>query len=523
MSFARSPASQTSGSRPSPTTSEGPTTPPSRRHILRHLSLFSVLATIPFTTTTLAESPADTTDKPQARGQASDKFTLASAHEPGEVRQVTLKIEAAGELKLNADGQKVVRRPVQVAAEFAYEETTGPNSIPVRHYAQAEAKLQVGNTSFPTQLTEQHRVVAIHREREQVTLYSPLGPLTRDELDLLQAPGNSDDLAELLPAHPVAIGESWKIPETALARLLWLEAVSESSVAATLKSVTDSVALVTLQGPVSGAVGGISTDIDLQGKLNVDLRDKLLNWLALGIKENRSIGHAEPGFETTTQVKLATRRTNSAAHLTRPLLASLPTDYQSGSSLLQYESTEGRFRALLDRRWRVMVNRHDLTVLRLVDHGDLVAQCNLSRLPALAPGKQLPLEELQDDIKQSLGKNFRQFVEASQAQTDDGLRVLRATVVGEASDLAVQWNYYHVSNEQGQRLALVFTFESNLAERFADIDRPLVASLQFLTDPEPTQAPDKKTEPAKSAAKDAKPAAPAESTSLKKSSPKTQR
>ena len=141
MSSARSTTSLTSGSRPRPTTAEGLTTPSSRRHFLRHLTIFSLLASFPLASSTLADSPADTADKPKEKGKATEKFTLASAHEPGEVRQVTLKIEAAGDLKLNADGQKVVRRPVQVAAEFAYEETTAPNKTPVRHYTQAAAKM----------------------------------------------------------------------------------------------------------------------------------------------------------------------------------------------------------------------------------------------------------------------------------------------------------------------------------------------------------------------------------------------
>ena len=76
------------------------------------------------------------------------------------------------------------------------------------------------------------------------------------------------------------------------------------------------------------------------------------------------------------------------------------------------------------------------------------------------------------------------------------------TVVGESSDIAVQWNYYHVSNDKGQRMAVVFTFESSLLDRFADIDRPLVAALQFLDDPEPTPG---KPEAAKADATSAKP------------------
>lgn len=406
-----------------------------------------------------------------------------------QLRQAVLKIESAGDLKLNAAGQQVERRPLQVSATFTFDETTTSEGIVVRHYSDAQALLRVGKSKFQTRLRDERRVIAAHRAEEHVTLYSPLGPLSRDELELLQSPGNNIRPAELLSDEEVAVGESWTLDAGVLARLLWLDAVSSSQVTATLENVTDGIALVTFTGPVGGAVGGIATDIDLQGKLNYDLQQSQVTWLTLGIQEKRSIGHAEPGFETSTQVKLALRPQKSSAELAPAALKALPLRFDPAQALLAYESTEGRFRALLDRRWRVMVDRADLTVLRLIDRGDLIAQCNLSRLPALAPGKQLPLEELQDDIKQSLGKNFRQFAEASQSQTDEELRILRVTAVGEASDLAVQWNYYHLSNEQGQRLALVFTFESNLAERFAEADRALVASLEFLADPAPTTAP----------------------------------
>ncbi|MFO0901421.1 MAG: hypothetical protein U0939_00395 [Pirellulales bacterium] len=421
-----------------------------------------------------------------AHAAEDDKVDFQPERPLGSLRQAVIQLASTGELKLNADGQKVTKRPVQVAAQMAYDETLTDKRAVVRHYTQAQAELLVGKTRFTPQLDDAHHTLALHRDGEQAILYSPLGPLTRDELELAQVPGTAAPAEELLSLEPVGVNQTWAIPDAVLARLLWLDAVSSCDVQATLKSVSDDVALVTLQGPISGAVGGVATEIDLQAKLNYDLRQQLVTWLALQIQENRSIGHAAPGFETKSQIKLAFRPLESSPHLSTEYLATLPLEYQPGSALLQYESSEGRFRALLDRRWRLMVDRHDLTVLRLVDRGDLVAQCNLSRLPALAPGKQLPLEELQDDIKNSLGKNFRQFVEASQSVTDEGLRILRATVVGESSEISVQWNYYHVSNDKGQRLAIVFTFESSLLDRFADLDRSLVASLQFLDDPEPT-------------------------------------
>ena len=56
-----------------------------------------------------------------------------------------------------------------------------------------------------------------------------------------------------------------------------------------------------------------------------------------------------------------------------------------------------------------------------------------SDLPA---GKQVSMDELQADIKQSLEKNFQEFLEAKpQAVTDDGLRMLRVVAAGESSEL----------------------------------------------------------------------------------------
>ncbi|MEY4178508.1 MAG: hypothetical protein RLY70_2082 [Planctomycetota bacterium] len=492
--------------------------------------------------------------QPSAGKDVPQKIRFRKSPRADDRLQAVLKIETTGELKLNADGRKVSRSPVEAAAELAFDECLTADGLALRHYTKAEATLKVGNKTFPSRLRDNRRYVAARLEplpepaspasptsppssaspsspasptvpdagpkadrapskapdsgskstvpTQEVStaasrslrgpgtclLYSPQGPLHRDELELLQVPGNGPPLTELLGDGELAPGDSWPVPPETLAQLLWLEAVSSSAVTAVLKSIEGSVALISLEGSVAGAVGGVATDIDLTGKLNYDTQQQLVVWCALSIKENRSIGHAEPGFETTTQLRMATRRGEPAKTLVPTAYSGLPLTYERGQSLLEYVSAEGRFQMLLDRRWRLMVDRHDLTVLRLVDRGDLVAQCNASRLPALAPGKELPLDELQEDIRQSLGKNLRQFIEASVSRTDEGLRILRVAAAGEAAEIPVQWNYYHISNAKGQRLALVFTLETEQLDRFAEIDRPLAASLTFLDDPEPTAA-----------------------------------
>jgi hypothetical protein len=163
-----------------------------------------------------------------------------------------------------------------------------------------------------------------------------------------------------------------------------------------------------------------------------------------------------------------------------------------GASPVMYESDVQGFRVLLDPRWRVIMDRREVTVMRWVDEGDVVAQCNISTLPPLAAGKQLQLEEFQKDIQKALGENFGSFLEASQSIAPNGLRVLRVSAVGEASELPIHWIYYHLSNDEGRRLSFVFTMEADKSNRFAGADDPFAASLELF---EPTAT----AEPAKEA------------------------
>ena len=113
-----------------------------------------------------------------------------------------------------------------------------------------------------------------------------------------------------------------------------------------------------------------------------------------------------------------------------------------------------------------MLERSDLTVLRLVDRGDLIAQCNITPRAPLGKDQQLSMDEFQNDVKRVLGKNFEEIVEATEEQGDNELRLLRVVVAGKVGDLSIQWTYYHLSDDAGPRASLVFTIESSLLERF---------------------------------------------------------
>src|SRR5690606_2422478 len=142
---------------------------------------------------------------------------------------------------------------------------------------------------------------------------------------------------------------------------------------------------------------------------------------ALAVRENRAIGHAQPGFETVTKVRMAAAPIAPPAELSEKSLAGLQLAGGAGAMLLELRTEKGGYELFHDRRWRVMVDRHDVAIMRLIDRGDLIAQCNVSKLSPLPGAEQLTLEGFQEDIKKTLGKNFGQIVEASQQVNETGL------------------------------------------------------------------------------------------------------
>jgi hypothetical protein len=187
-------------------------------------------------------------------------------------------------------------------------------------------------------------------------------------------------------------------------------------------------------------------------------------------------------------------------HLSKVALAKLPAIPTPELTKLVYASQRGKFRFVYDRRWDLTSDDPTLAVMRMVDRGELIAQCNVSPLPPVSAGKQTSLSEFQADVQKSLGKNFGQFLNASEKPGHDNVRILRVVASGEVSQLTIQWIYYLVANEQGHQVSLAFTLEGNLTERFADADRKLVSSLRFAAPPE-TAPPTSETAAARSVKK----------------------
>lgn len=418
-----------------------------------------------------------------ARGETYD---LNPAKFDAQTQQVHVDYQVEGDLKLNPDGKGVRRLPMTVKATLFYDEQLKSAAKPLRaarYYRLAEADIQIDKSKLRPSLDDEKRFIALYTENSRWTMLSPVGHLTRDELDLIEVPGNSAAIHQLLPSGQQKIDAQWKHEDSVLAQLLNLQAVTESDVKSQLKEVKDGVALIELTGSLSGAAEGVATDIDLSAKYNFDLKRKAITWFAIAIREKRSVGHAVPGFEAVAQLRMQMRPIAESKFVNDRAFPKVDEKPSDDSQWLAYESPEHGFRCLHDRRWQVMGAGPQVIVLRMVDQGDLIAQCNVSKLSDSDSKNMLPLKKYQADIQQALGKHFAQFVEASQQMTANNLRMLRVVASGTVSEVPMQWFYYHVSDEQGRRVSTIVTVEDKLAERLQGTDSVLANTMELFDPP----------------------------------------
>jgi hypothetical protein len=422
-----------------------------------------------------------------AGATAAEPVALRSAKPDGTPIHVAAVLDVGGYLKLPTDKTaKDPDVPMSVAAQFSYDEVRlddgadADHRMALRSYDDSQATIKIASKTTKPKLRDSRKLIAAVAAKDNVTLSSPSGPLTRAELELIEIPANTLILDQLLPQADVPIGHRWKPAEDAMARFLCLDAVGHSEVECVLVDAKDGVAEITIDGALGGALDGIATEIELKGKLIFDATRGQAKSLLLAIKEKRGVSYVDPGVDVVAKLKLTVTPLNESKSLTSDVVqqAKLPQS-DAAEPPLEYIGESKGYRFEYDRRWHVIREEPGLVVMRFVDRGELVAQCNVS--PSADPIAKPPeLSEFQTQVQDALGKLFGHFERAIQRGTDSDLRVLESIVDGTAQDLAIQWRYYLVHNRAGRAVTIVFTMEAPQSERFADQDAPIIDSVQFI-------------------------------------------
>ena len=412
-------------------------------------------------------------------------YSLRTGRASGAVDLVEVALDVGGDLRIVEDG-KERRMKTNVAANFVYHEKSlqvgkGADSPmrSLRHYREAVGTIKSGDHQYEPVLRDERRLIALEIDQPRVTLFSPQGALRFEELELIDVLANSLLLEQLLPSRAVALGNQWEHSNELIAALLGLDTVTSNDVKSTLTEVADGKARFELSGRVEGAEDDVSTEIALKGKYQFDLKTRRITWFGLLVREDRAVGHVDTGFDVTARVQMRITPGAHSEHLAPDALANVPLQSTAELTQLSYESAGGKWRFLHDRRWFVITEEDDRAVLRLIDQGDRLAQCNVAFLAPAADATELTLEQFQKDIVGALGENFKSSVRASQQHDETDYRVFQVVAEGETSNVPMQWIYYLVTDRHGHRVVLAFVLEKEMVDRFEQADAKLVGTLRL--------------------------------------------
>lgn len=433
-----------------------------------------------------------------ARLVAADSYTLEELESDARPRMTTVQVAIEGSVVTSGGAGKTQRHNLAASAAYRFHERrlTGAGRDAkafraVRAFTQAAVRTRISDRVTDASLSPTLRLIAVNGSRQGLIRYAPNALLTRDSLDLLDMPGDPLAIVALLPDRQVAVGDTWKPADWAVQMLTAIEAAEESSLECTLDSVDGDRASVSFTGRMAGVRLGAPTNIELAGGFVYHLTDKLIISLTLNHTEKAAIGTVTPGVDSKVGVTVERSLAEANGGLTDALLESVSLEPPPARLPLILDAAPWGLRLVHDRGWHVFHANYDsepkVCILRLLDHGSLICQCNFAPVPAMKAGTHTPLEEYEASIRQALGDQFGEFTERSNVPTDDGRKIFRVTALGnyslpdgnESRTVPMSWTYYLVAHPSGRQVSFVFAVEPGLRDRLAERDVRLVESLLF--------------------------------------------
>ncbi len=428
----------------------------------------------------------------------TDANRLQVSASVGQFQHVDTKIQYYGMILLDGDPESGESEtvPIDVRARFTYDQqlsAVAPSPQATRYYQTANATIKRGEETLQSDLsgTSSYVVHRIKTDRTNAQKYQAAGigfVLTQSQYELLRNPGDSLALLGLLERTNPKVGDEWTLDDDALARLTAVDRIIEHNVQAKIKSIDRNRAIVYLSGHATADLEDVESELDVMASVTIDIQEQSCVSLRMNLNQTTPAGQLQPGFDGQIKLDVTLQTIESSDNLTRERLAAVMRGNKIRQSLLLAPES-ATFQIEYSPEWKLIAADSEAAVLRLRRDGRLIAQCNAVRLPDRDPKQPLALETFQNEIKQKIAKSeLVQVIDATEFKTTEGYAALRVTVDGIEDGLKIRWQYYHLADESGRAMTLVFSHDQELASEFGDADRTLVNHVR-LVEPRTAEIP----------------------------------
>lgn len=415
--------------------------------------------------------------------RSAESYKLEEPVDDARVFGVGTRIDVTGKTQ---PSPTVKALPLVASAALSYRERRllGPGTDAeafrsVRDYEQTNAEIDAGGQKSSSQLGNHLKLIVAQGRPDGVELYSLGGPLTSGELDLIRSPADSLALIALLPAKAVEIGDKWTAPTWAFQMLTALDAVVKGELNCTLTSVEKQVARIKIEGKLEGAAMSAVSEITVEGFYDYDLGQKSISQCDFTQVEKRGMGPVSPAFEFTARVRLLRRPAQIPGRLAdQKVIDSAVNEPSPSARFLRFESPWS-IGFEYPRYWHLWKIHEKAAIFRLIEEGNLVAQCDLAPIAPAKPGEHLSETDFVRDIQTALGARIKTMGTGEVLASTDRRYVYRISATGADGDRQLTWIFYLIADSTGRQASLSVTVDSTLVETLANREREFLGTLRF--------------------------------------------
>jgi len=411
---------------------------------------------------------------------AQTPMMLREKSDPAVVLRVDVRTTIAGRLSLPVEtGKPPEVVALEGASTLVYDERPLPpdeekSEKVIRAYRTVEFQRKMNNQEQGASLRESvRRVVVLKNDKGKKAPFSPDGPLTWGEIDLIRHDIFAPAICSgILPARAVAPGDKWAASAAAIQDLTEFESIDDGGLSIEFVSVIELDGRKYAKLAVGGSIRGRTEDGPVKQKLDgtayFDIAAERISYFKLaGVHE--MLG---PKGETTGTLEGTFTLTRQAS----PKFPELADDGLKGleliptteNSLLLYDNPELGIRLLHSRRWRVgVVQGRQITLQESKGGGILLTVEPSNRVPTT--------KQYMDEVKTFLAKQQAKGppLEAAVRWAEKPMLVERFGVDAELKAGASRLEYAVASSAEGGVLVAARFPPAEAAELKADLDRVL--------------------------------------------------
>ncbi|MCE9530085.1 MAG: hypothetical protein K8T89_02950 [Planctomycetes bacterium] len=417
----------------------------------------------------------------------AQNYNLSEIPNVGENYRVSIETTLTGSMTTTLDGKqnvlKISARNDHSILERSLIVEKGVIRKSARYYEKAMCQADVGDEKVKRSLRSERLLIVAQRQDDRLFCYSPAGPMSRAELEVVAEHFDTQHITGLLPDKEVTIEDTWKISNATAQALSLFEGLVSHDLTGKLTEVKDGRAIIVIEGKANGIELGASVKLEIKATVRYELLNHRIEEIKWVQKDAREQGPASPNseLESMTIVK-RTFLAEEPKELSKSALVSVPADEpQEILKLLQFKDAHGRFTFLHTRDWHVVGQTDHHLVLRLLDRGDFIAQATVTAWRTEAPGKHASPEEFKKLLSESPGWDLEGIVEANEVPADDGRWIYRVTARGDLDGTKVVQNFFLLAGPKGEQLVVTFTMKPANAAKIGTRDLALVHAIEVLS------------------------------------------